>query len=284
MKKNLSLELLLRDEVQHLLDSFAALMKIQAVFFAADGRILKRGRTAGNSPYCRLMQQKYFSSEQCAALDRAMQQKCDERGRPICYTCHAGLNELIAPVKIYGICAGYLILGQFRTGMEVPPLIALDSEAQEHFLNLPYIAPDEIGNLENMLQVMIEYIVERELVSYSEDLRYRKIIYFLDKHFAREITLRELARYIGCSESSLTHYLRKEYRTSFKQLLIEKRLSEAEKLWKESPSTTIAETAAQVGYNDHHYFSRLYHNVRGKTPGEFRKNFSSKIAVTRRSE
>lgn len=272
MKENFPFELLLRDEVQHLLDSLAALMKIQAVFFAADGCIRKRGRTGGNSLYCQLMQQKYFGIEQCAALDRTMQQKCTERGKPICYTCHAGLNELIAPVKIYGTCVGYIILGQFRTNIEVPSFIALDSEAQENFLNLPYIAPDEIGNLEHMLQVMIEYIVERELVSYSEDLRYRKIKYFLDKHFAREITLRELARYIGCSESSLTHYLCKEHQTSFKQLLIEKRLSEAEKLWKESPSMTIAETAAQVGYNDHYYFSRLYRNVRGMTPKEFRKN------------
>ncbi len=270
MKEDFSFELLLRDEVQHLLDSFAALMKVQAVFFAADGRILKRGRDYGNSSYCELVQHKYFHISQCIELDRTMQQKCAQSGKLICYTCHAGLNELIAPVKIYGMCAGYIVLGQVRTRSDFPSFIARDSSAQKKFLALPYIAPDEINNLENMLQVMIEYIVGRELIFYSGDLRYRKILHFLDLHFTENITLKQLARYLGCSDSSLTHYLYKTHRTSFKKLLIAKRLNEAERLWKESHNISIAETASRVGYDDYHYFSRLYRQVRGITPGQFR--------------
>ena len=71
------------------------------------------------------------------------------------------------------------------------------------------------------------------------------------------------------SESSLSHFLKNNYDTSFKQLLIEKRLSHAEKLWKENTSISVAEAAARSGYDDPHYFSRIYRKNRGRTAKEF---------------
>ena len=76
------------------------------------------------------------------------------------------------------------------------------------------------------------------------------------------------------SESGLTHFLHDNYQTSFKKLLIEKRLLHAEKLWKENPALSISETAQLSGYDDPHYFARIYHKFRNKTPGQARKEGS----------
>jgi len=71
------------------------------------------------------------------------------------------------------------------------------------------------------------------------------------------------------SESSLSHFLKDNYQTSFKQLLIEKRISFAEKLWKDDPGISVSEAASAAGYDDPHYFSRLYRKVRGETAKTF---------------
>ena len=189
-----------------------------------------------------------------------------------CYRCHAGLNEMIAPIRILGEVAGFVMLGQFRTTREIPPFLAGDAEAQQEFLALPYFAPEETGSLEDMVRMLIDYIVGKELVTYSGSLRYRNILHYLDRHLTEKITLQQLARHLEISESSLTHFLRNEHQTSFKELLIRKRLEAAEALWKDNPALTIGETAFRVGYEDHHYFSRIYRQERGISPGKFKKN------------
>lgn len=254
------------DEVCRLLDSFAAAMKIQVVFYSRSGEILRRGRSFGNSAYCDLMQKKFFGSEKCVQLDKLMQKKCLETGSVCCYRCHAGLHELIAPVRIFGEVAGFIMFGQFRTEDTPPDFTAGHPEAQRFFGELPRFAPDETGSLEDMAKVLIEYITSKELVSSQDDFRYQKLLYFLDSHLCENITLHQAAKYLCISESTLTHFLRGEHNTSFKELLINKRLDHAEKLLKQDPSLTIAEAARMSGFNDPHYFSRLYHRKRGATP------------------
>jgi len=272
VKESISLELLLSNEVCRLLDGFATVMKIQAVFFSGQGKILKRGRDFGNCAYCRRMQERYFSLEKCVRLDREMQQSCRGSGKIRCYRCHAGLNEMIAPIRILGEIAGFVMLGQFRTTHEIPPFLAGDPETQKEFSAIPYFAPEETGSLEDMARMLIDYIVGKELVTYSGSLRYRKILHYLDRHLTEKITLRQLARHLEISESSLTHFLRNEHQTSFKRLLVQKRLDAAETLWKNDPALTVSETAFRVGYEDHHYFSRIYRQERGLSPGKFKKN------------
>ena len=63
MPHEITLEVLLSREVCRLLDTFAAAMNIPVVFFSRQGKILKRGRSYGNTPYCTLMQEQFFGIE-----------------------------------------------------------------------------------------------------------------------------------------------------------------------------------------------------------------------------
>ncbi len=271
MPENLSLELILSDEVRRLLDGFAAVMKIQAVIFSADGKVVKRGGNSDNCAYCRLMQQKYFGVERCRELDAKKRDICAASGRIICYHCHGGLDEMIAPIRILNKVAGFIVLGQFRTSGKLPPEAANDEEALRAFLQLPYFSTSEVSGIEDMLKLLIEYIVSKELVSYAGDMRYQRIISYFEAHLAEKITLDALARHLRISTSGLTHFLQKIHGTTFKQLLLRKRLDKAESLWRSDPEMTINEAAALVGYDDYHYFSRIYRKERGFPPGEFKK-------------
>jgi AraC-like DNA-binding protein len=270
MMNPFSLELILRDEVCKLLDNFAALMRLQAVFFAADGRILKRGRNYASSDYCRLMQEKFFGIDVCVRLDREKQREAARFGHMLCYTCHAGLREVIAPVVIADQLAGFFMFGQFRTTDVPPDCVRGDAEAVARYRALPFIADENLDNLLDMIKMLTDYIVTREFITLAGDRRMAQIKQYLDRHLTEQVTLGRLARHLACSESGLTHYLHREHGTSFKKLLTEKRIAAAEQLLKDSPELTVAEVAAQVGYRDPHYFSRVFRAVRRESPGLYR--------------
>lgn len=272
MSSQITLELLLSDEVCRLLDSFAAAMKIQVVFYSRSGEILRRGRTFGNSSYCDLMQKKFFGSEKCIMLDKAMQKKCLESGAVFCYRCHAGLNELIAPVRIFGKTVGFIMFGQFRTSHQAPDFTSGDTEAQKAFAGLPFFAPEETGSLEDMAKILLEYIAAKELVSAPASYRYQKLLYFISENFMRKITLHQAAKFLNISDSTLTHFLHKEYDTSFKEVLINARLDHAAALLKSDPELTVAEAARLAGFEDPHYFSRIFRKKRGFAPSKLQTN------------
>ncbi|MGE4564141.1 MAG: PocR ligand-binding domain-containing protein, partial [Victivallaceae bacterium] len=218
---------------------------------------------------CRIMQESYFGEEKCRRLDAEKQRECRELGETICYRCHAGLQEVISPVIVYGQVAGFVVIGQFRLSDNPPPFLN-DADALRAYFELPRIAENELGNLLDMLKMLIDYIVSKELIGFTGDLRFDRINQYLDRHYAGTVTLKQLAKHLACSESSLTHYLHDEHRTSFKKLLTAKRLAAAEKLMRSHPELTIAEVAHQVGYRDQCYFSRVYRAARRRPPGEGR--------------
>lgn len=268
MTQPITLEVLLSDEVCRLLDSFAATMNVQVVFYSAGGKVLKRGRSFGNSRYCTLMQQKYFGIGRCIALDNEMQERCLESDQAVLYKCHAGLYELVAPVKIFGEAVGFVMFGQFRIGRGKPE-IAGDREVSDAFAELPDFDEEAAASLKEMINMLISYIVDKELISYSGSLRYQRLKRFIEEHFTENISLQRAAKFLNMSMSSLTHFLRGNYHTSFKKMVIERRISHAEKLLKENHSLTIAEAAVAAGYDDTHYFSRLYRQVRKRTARQF---------------
>lgn len=268
MTQPITLDILLSDEVCRLLDSFASTMKVQVVFYSANGQVLKRGRSFGNSRYCSFMQEKFFGIDRCIALDNAMQKRSLKSDRAVLYKCHAGLYELVAPVKILGEAAGFVMFGQFRIGQEMPKFTK-DKKILEAFLELPCFDEGVAASLEEMINMLIRYIVDKELISYPGSLRYLRLKRFIEEHLTEKISLQNAASFLNMSVSSLTHFLREKHSTSFKEMVTGQRISQAEKLLRGNASLTITEAAAAVGYDDPHYFSRLYRQVRKKTARQF---------------
>ena len=97
-------------------------------------------------------------------------------------------------------------------------------------------------------------------------------LFFITENYVRDVTLRDLAGQQGMSISY--------YRRMFRQLLggspidclLDYRLLQAGKRLAESDAP-IAGIAAECGFNDPNYFSRLFTRRKGMTPRRWRQSF-----------
>lgn len=274
-----NLRIILNERVQKLLDNFASVMGGHIVFYDRNGEILTTGKGEGNSPFCLLMQKRYFSREQCQKLDNDMERECAATGKCVCYTCHAFLREALLPVRTRDAgLLGFVMFGQFRSEESLPSALASMAkttqereELERLYLTMPLMSDDTMENLTGLLETLVSYIAESELVGLYADPLLQEIRNFIEANYIRNVKLTDAAKTLRRSVSTLSHYLQYHGGTSFKKMLIEKRLSAAEEIMRSHPDWNIGEVASASGFEDRYYFSRIYRKYRGFTPGKFKK-------------
>jgi len=89
-------------------------------------------------------------------------------------------------------------------------------------------------------------------------------------HCSRRITREEIASILGCSSAYVSTLFRRLTGHTFKETLTRYRLEKAKGLLDTSTST-IAEVAFAVGYEDPNYFSATFKKATGVSPGMYRK-------------
>ena len=273
--ENMTLELFLSDEVQGLLDDFAALLDVRVTFFSMSGECLRRGKEMRNCDYCRLIQNELGNREQCISMDCDKRCEALDSGKDISYRCHAGLYECLAVVRIKDQPAGFVMMGQFRLeGDQMPEFLGLDAAQLQKLRNaydaLPCLSSEKLQAVTGVLRTLIDYITVREFAVLQSDYLHTEINKYIERHITEDIRLPEMARKLGRSVSTISQFLRKNYHTSFKNLQLEARLKLAEQFWQNNPDATVAEAAFASGFRDQFYFSRVFHRMRGLPPGKYR--------------
>lgn len=281
MDKHNILELFLNDEVQNLLDNFAGMLELRVTFYSRFGLPIRRGKAMPNTVFCNFIQNELQMLENCQNIDKLMREKVTTARTPISYTCHAGLHEIIAPVIIGNRLAGFLMVGQFRTGDTVPECAlnncrneAERAQLRQAFTLLPKLNRERLNAIIGTLQMLIDYIAARELAVFRPDPLKSAIDQYIDEHYMEEVYLGDLARMLNKSISSVAQFLRNKYHTCFKDLLIERRLCAAEEYWKKYPYASIKECSSAAGFKDQFYFSRLFRKKRALSPKEFRARWN----------
>ena len=271
-KNKSALELILSDEVQSLLDDFAALIDARVTFFGPDGTRMRRGKEMCNSDFCRRIQSCAGGLEKCQTMDLEKQQEAVRKRDVILYRCHAGAQEIVAPVFIHGKCAGFLMIGQFRVDDALP---SGEAELEPFYRQLPKFSREKLSAITGLFRTLIDYITIRELAVLQSDQLRLDIDRYISQYGHEDIKLPDMAKKLGKSVSSISQFLRRNYGTGFKELLINHRLHLAESFWKSNPEATVAEAAFAAGFQDQFYFSRLFRNRKGMTPGEYREQLRS---------
>ena len=162
------------------------------------------------------------------------------------------------------------------------PVIDLPSESVEEvegMLDRLIHSPDNeapLGRSAAILSVfsmLISVSGEEEQLSHRNDDgrndRILKALAFIDCNFTDDLSISDLADYVGMSRSAFSRLFKNETGRSPQNHLIEVRLEQSIHLL--SGNMSIREVAAASGFNDEYYFSRCFRKRYSLPPNELRK-------------
>ena len=110
----------------------------------------------------------------------------------------------------------------------------------------------------------------------SEDTILTHAIEYIRLNASGHITMADLSRFCHCSESYLSRIFKRRTGININVYVNKVRIELAKNHLLLS-SENIAEIAAGVGFNDPNYFSRVFTNIIGISPTEFRRRFQGQL-------
>jgi AraC-like DNA-binding protein/ligand-binding sensor protein len=268
----------IRDEVQELVDAFAACFPVKITFFSTEMAELSVGLRGPGSSYCRLVQKDLKLLYRCHALDRHMCRRAgamkDSRLR---YRCHAGLTEAIIPMQLDGKTIGAMMVGQIRETLKPPAeVVAAWTRTRgnpdgilEAWEELEFFDAERLTNMLRLFEVLVKFIVSQNYVTLRQGLLIERILRYVDDRLDERILLSKVASDLGRSESAIAHAVKKKLGISFGRLVNLKKIERFESIIAKEPSLTIQDVSAMVGFQDPLYFSRLYKTLRLISPSAF---------------
>ena len=120
-------------------------------------------------------------------------------------------------------------------------------------------------------------IEDRESNSLNSDEKFiSRILNYLNEHFINDISIKDIAQKLGCSESYISHVFRKSTGTTPIQYAIRRRIGLAQTLLisTDLPATHIA---TMVGYSNTNYFINSFSKIVGMTPIRYRKFYLEEL-------
>lgn len=108
---------------------------------------------------------------------------------------------------------------------------------------------------------------------YSSQSYLDHALQFIHFNFEKNIQIPDIANYVGITRSYLFQIFKQNLNTSPKDYLVHYRIEHAKHLL-ETTDEPIKGIALSVGYNDPLTFSKMFSNLVGLSPSEYRKNRS----------
>ncbi|MDR1105025.1 MAG: PocR ligand-binding domain-containing protein [Treponema sp.] len=274
-----AIDVFLEEKVKSLIDSFSWCFKVHITIFSRD----VQERLEPGLPlcgYCKLVRETLRYDHRCVRMDQEMCFRSTNSPVPLVYPCHAGLVDAAFPIKLNGEVAGYTMIGQFRTRNTVPPAMlhgweenGLDTAVLKNAFNeQPFFEKASLENMINLFSMLCDYIVSKGYIKTRRLDIASEVLRWVESHISAPVLFRDLADYVGYSQSTILNALKKKLNMNFKRLCILKKIERFENILGADPLVSIEEAALKVGYDDVSYFSRLYKRVRSITPSAFVKN------------
>ena len=120
------------------------------------------------------------------------------------------------------------------------------------------------------VQMLKSLSTEKGRYSYVTRGEIRKAVEYINANYVRDITLNDLAENVGLSRNYLCRLFKEETGENFIDFLNKLRVKKA-KIILAGGNTKTYEVAMSVGINDYRYFCRIFRNITGMRPNEYKK-------------
>ncbi len=106
--------------------------------------------------------------------------------------------------------------------------------------------------------------------SHSIPKNLKRAISYIMQNYSSAITLDELSVHCNVSKQQLIRYFKSELGTTPVKYITEYKISRAKDLLFNYPHLSIGEISAELGFDNQHYFSKVFAKSTGETPSHYR--------------
>lgn len=160
------------------------------------------------------------------------------------------------------------------------------SDARDILLSMVnlYIEDEQFCDL-SIIGMFIQFIVLLNLYKQKKNMnltslnsnpqkeymkKFNTVFEFIEQHYAENLDLETVAKYCGFSKFHFSRIFKQFANVSFNEYLNNRRIQAAITLLS-SPELTITEVALMSGFSSISTFNRVFRNIKGCTPTEFRQ-------------
>lgn len=189
--------------------------------------------------------------------------------------CHAGLSEVVAPVRSRGQIVAVLFAGPHAVG-EAAALVARQAPLTWLATESPRLSGWAAGEAETALECLRQlasrlgqWLDDAGAATSGLDNRRARIVRFIERRHQEAIGLADLARELRLSPDRAGHVVRQECGAPFLQLLVDRRLEQAAGMLRHT-RLPVTEVCAACGFGDLSNFHRRFRRRFGRSPLQYR--------------
>lgn len=147
---------------------------------------------------------------------------------------------------------------------------------------------DDVGSAvvyESLARIFLVKLIRRYSKRLDEDLSYPagfssqdhgRVLRFVERHFAQEIGVEDLAREAHLSPSHFSRLFKRTIGRTPHQFLMQYRVERAAEILAREPDRPLAGVALDTGFADQAHFSRTFKRFTGITPTDYRMDRASR--------
>ncbi|MBR1964984.1 MAG: AraC family transcriptional regulator [Lentisphaeria bacterium] len=243
------------------------------------------GRHLHKHPYCKHLRNKregeLLCTQNCVSRINSIFNS-NEQLRTYTLCCWKGICEVITTIRYDGVRMLTLFAGTFRQADNECPLS--DEKSQRFYDSLPILTEDREKQLHRVL-----YTLGLSLMALLRNSESAKVPSYLSsrqgyiKNFIRHnahnsgCSLHKLAHELCLSVSRSGHMVKEECGENFHDLLMRERIERAKQLLL-TTDLQLEQIAERTGFQSGSYFSRIFHQKEGISPGRYRRRAWNKIS------
>ncbi|MDR1977473.1 MAG: helix-turn-helix domain-containing protein [Synergistaceae bacterium] len=118
--------------------------------------------------------------------------------------------------------------------------------------------------------------MKKRLKFYPPDMMSKEItkaLAYIDAHYWKGVDMKSVAEEVSLSCYYFSRLFKKEVGVNFSQYILHKRLELAKQMLEET-DRFITDIAVTVGFQEHSYFGKIFKQLTGDTPSEYRKKLA----------
>jgi len=237
------------------------------------------------NPFCAIMAEK---SRTCAACLQTQEKLAKDALNTACtMTCDYGLCETAVPVKLGTQTIGFLQTGQvmrqkpttaaFNRAVAKAEELGVDidnAKAKEAYFATPVASQKKLDSVSSLLSIFADHLSMKSnqiavQTANAEPPVIAKAKEYIREHHTEDLSLGQVAAAVHTSVFYFCKLFRKITGTTFTVFVSRTRVERAKNLLL-NPNLRISEIAYEVGFQSLTHFNRVFKNIIGESPTEYR--------------